>query len=356
MNETAKNAKNAKTLNSLSTLACILGVLGGLIRVAAAADADQPTIEKVLTSLKNPRGVAIRPDSAGEPYEIFVAESGAGRIIKVASANPKKIEAVVGFPAPADGHFNSPGIQSLQFLDRTRLVVAGDDDGVPFVRLYELPETDTPLTAEHPKQDIQVPGSDETASARTLRGIARSQPNDRVGDILVIIAWNNGKTTGLVSAPVRAGTLGDAVPLVDASPDLDANAIAVGAKGHIVVASSSDSERDRSAQLKFLNPLDRRNVMQLPVELSRIVALAYSPRSGNLYAANFPTQGDGKSGIYRIDDAGQRGAPACTATKIADIRHPTALAFAADGTLYVTSSGNPNTEDAGALVKVTGDF
>jgi DNA-binding beta-propeller fold protein YncE len=88
--------------------------------------------------------------------------------------------------------------------------------------------------------------------------------------------------------------------------------------------------------------------MQVPTDLRRIVALAYSPKSGNLYVANSPTTDDNHSGIYRIDRLNKADASACTAVRIADVRSPTALAFAPDGALYVTTTGD--------LQKITGDL
>jgi DNA-binding beta-propeller fold protein YncE len=86
----------------------------------------------------------------------------------------------------------------------------------------------------------------------------------------------------------------------------------------------------------------------MPTDLRRIVALAYSPKSGNLYVANSPTTDDGHSGIYRIDQMTKPDVSTCTAVRIADVKSPTALAFAPDGALYVTTASD--------LQKLTGDL
>src|SRR3954462_15976273 len=108
--------------------------------LAFGADPNAVAIKEVLTDLKNPRGLAIRPDGSGETCEVFVAESGAGRVIKIRSDHPeKRIDVVSGFstrPANDDG-VSSPAVQSLFFLVHMRLVAAGrNDDGTPFVKLY----------------------------------------------------------------------------------------------------------------------------------------------------------------------------------------------------------------------------
>ena len=81
-----------------------------------------------------------------------------------------------------------------------------------------------------------------------------------------------------------------------------------------------------------------------------------SPKSGNLYVANLPSDDIGRAGVYRMDDAGEPGAPACVAVKIAEVERPTALAFGADGTLYVTSlrDSTSNDSDDGSLLKLIG--
>src|SRR5215210_2855412 len=108
-----------------------LGLAWSICATAFGADTKTVAVEKVLTGLKNPNGVAIRPDGGGEAYEIFVVEHGAGRVVKVVSDKPeKRIDVVSGFPTPPanDDNHASAGVQSLYFLDHMRLVVAGRDD------------------------------------------------------------------------------------------------------------------------------------------------------------------------------------------------------------------------------------
>lgn len=333
-----------------------LGLACSLSTVAFGADANAIAVKKVLSGLNNPHDVAVRPEGTGEVYEVFVAESGAGRISKVRSDKlDKRIDVVSGFSTKAanDNSLTSAGLQSLYFLDHMRLIAAGgDDDGVPFVRLYELPEPESALTADQHKQEAHVPesGKEPNFDAHAFHSIARTQPNDRVGDFLLLAAPTAGDSTGLVYVPVRSGTLGDAVPaqLKNANGKLQIGGITVGQSGYVVVAANAPGDPSQPSRLAFFSPLDRRVVMQVPTELRRIVALAYSPKSGNLYVANSPTSDGGGSGIYRIDRMNKQDASAFTAVKVADVRSPTALAFAPDGALYVTTAGD--------LQKLTGDL
>jgi hypothetical protein len=342
----------------------ILGLAWSFGSIAFGADTNASEVKKILTDLKNPHGVAVRPDGSGEAYEVFVAESGAGRVIKILSGKPeKRIDVVAGFSTkPAnDDSPSSAGVHSLHFLDHMRLVVAGgDDDGTPFVRLYELTEPESPLAADQHKHEANVPetGKESNFDAQVFRSIARTQPNDRVGDFLLVAAPANGESAGLVYVPVRSGTLGDAVPaqFKNADEEFQIGGITVGKNGYVVVATNALGDSAKPSKLAFFSPLDRRIVMQIPTDLRRIIALAYSPKSGNLFVANSPTTDDGHAGIYRIDRVNEPGATGCTAVKIANVGSPTALAFAPDGMLYVTVSGDPKNNSAGTLLKLTGNL
>src|SRR4051794_34377419 len=150
--------------DSFARCCCIAGIALGLAcsfgLVALGADANAIAFKKVLTGLNNPCGVAVRPDGSGPAYEIFVAESGAGRVFKTDNeGSQKRIDVISGFSTKSanDDRLSSPGVNSLHFLDHMRLVIAGGDDGAPFVRIYELPEPESPLTADQHKHEASVP-------------------------------------------------------------------------------------------------------------------------------------------------------------------------------------------------------
>src|SRR5690349_8767592 len=91
-----------------------------LVLLASGAETKDVAVKEVLTGLKNPHGVAIRPDGSGDSYEVFVAESGAGRVFKILSSKPeKRIDVVSGFSTkPAnDDSPAAAGAHSLLFLD-----------------------------------------------------------------------------------------------------------------------------------------------------------------------------------------------------------------------------------------------
>jgi hypothetical protein len=327
------------------TAFCIL-LFCFIATTAFAAEPAPSAVQKVAMGLKSPCSVAVRPDGAADQYEVFVADAGAGKVVKFATNNPgKSTDVVSGFTIPQanNGNGAQTGIQSLLFLDHLRLLVTGtDDDAEPFFQLYELPESYTPLSSDQHKADVRLSAGkkNDANGIRTLSGIARTQPNEKFGDVLIVPSRADTGSDGLVVIPVRAGMLAEpvAVQLTNPGGDLAIDAITAAKSGYIALAGRAEKS-DESSVLAFVNPLDRSVVMQVPIALERIVALAYNPKTGNLYAANSATSNKSHSGIFRVDATENNGALACKLKKVASVETPTALAFAPNGTLYITVSG-----------------
>jgi hypothetical protein len=275
------------------------------------------------------------------------------------------VEVIFGFPTNAASNGAAPcapGVQSLFFLDHLRLVAAGGDEkNKPLLRLYDLTDTDVTLKADEFKQDLELPVSgDKPDLTWCLHDFARTQPNDRVADMLVFSASTDRGSAGLWKAPVRANTLGEAAALKVAKDDASigaAGGVAVGSDGYIVTARRSEPQSAASSRLQYMNPIDGRLVLSMEVKLPRIVGLAYHPTSRNLYAASLGVSG-GEGGVFRIDDATEPAKPAATAVKIAGASRPTALSFGPDGSLFVTTFGDGNNDKSasGKLLRFTGEL
>ena len=129
------------------------------------------TVETVLGGLDNPWGLAIRAgrDKAG-PHELFLAESGAGRVIRISTNQPDKVhKAIAGFSVGASTTIPDirVGPLGLAFLTRTKLIVAGSDGetGKREVRVYALPGDDSThlnLAADHWPGGELAPGGVRT--------------------------------------------------------------------------------------------------------------------------------------------------------------------------------------------------
>jgi hypothetical protein len=325
--------------------------------VLLAADVTSQTVAR---DLSNPRGVAIRPGGTTESYGVVVADTGGGRIILLVSNQPELArDFITGFETNTDkvdpGYLAGP--QGLVFLDNMRLIVAGGENGQAYVRLYELREPDATLKADQFSQNFepQLPGDSTDPKPRGFHAIARTQANEQVPDLLIATSFGNDQAARLWKVPVRANTLGE-LEVFQAGRSESAASLAagitVGTHGYVV--SSATAAKSNSSRLVFQNPIDGKLALELDVNLPTIVGLAYSP-SGRLYAASAAPAGQGQGGIYRIDDNGQAGAPACKAVRIAQVPNSTALAFGPDGTLWVTATGDSDTNTkSGTLLKLTG--
>ena len=88
--------------------------------------------------------------------------------------------------------------------------------------------------------------------------------------------------------------------------------------------------------------------MQVPTDLRRIVALAYSPKSGNLFVANFPMLRRYRAGIYRIDRVNLgRVQPRARPRRSPTFAQAHSTRLRSDGTLYVTAAGDSKGKNAG---------
>ena len=314
-------------------------------------------VTKILDGLDNPWGLTIRPgrDRAG-PHELFVAESGAGRVVRVLTNEPKKVhEAISGFPVR---ELDSPpavtvGPLGLAFLTRTKLMVTGghDAEGNSDVRVYVLPGSNTPLGYEAYDHAVATRPS---AKPGNLMGIANGETAafvtraDRDAPRLVLKAdiernqletlrpFGSGKTSSGLVGPAE----------ITLTPSDRPQFLVVGEQG------SSDEPRD--SRLTFLSLDNGRALLSLATGLHDISGLAYSP-SGQLYAVDAAwNSAAGQGGVFRLDDARVGGRQGCRAVKIASVNRGVSFAFAPDGTLYVTALGAKG--KSGAVFKISGKF
>jgi DNA-binding beta-propeller fold protein YncE len=333
-------------------LAAIAIVLLVSANLAEAADIN---VKTVLTDLAQPTGVAIRPGGTPEAYELFVAESGSGRVLKTSSSEPHgKTDAVTGLSPAADDLSKERGGHPLLFLDERRLVI-GVGGTSPDVRLYELQDGNASVTADQATQKAapELQANADAPSGRCI-ALARTRANDIVADMLLIGFSGDEELKGVWKLPVRAGLLSTLSPLGESSSVVaeKPTALAVSEQGYLLIAARS-SKADTTS-LIFANPANGQTVLSIETSLSEIVGLAYSPKSAQLYAL---AANEEASGLFRIDDRAKRREPGVTETKVADIRRPTALAFAPDGALYVTAlSDEDESSTSGALLKLTGDL
>jgi DNA-binding beta-propeller fold protein YncE len=128
--------------------------------------------------------------------------------------------------------------------------------------------------------------------------------------------------------------------------------IALSKNGDIVIGQCGEVNKPQDSLLTFYSAKTGKMLLNLETKLYDITGLAYSPKTGLLYATDFAWMKPDEGGLFRLD-ASQDGVKT---TKIASLDKPTALAFAPDGTLYITVVGpkgeNENASKQGKLLKI----
>ncbi len=313
-------------------------------------ESENYALETVLEGLDRPGGVVLRVGSAkAGPPELFFAENGAGRILRIAIDRPKETsEVVTGLSKHSleDELFSRLGPVGLAFLTRTKLAVGGSGQGA--VGLYILPDDGSAVAADQPNHTVGVnsngPFFAMAKSEKTL--FMTGADKDRGWILQSEVGANRLATLGSFATEKKTKGLGKAT------------GIAITPRPRppfLVVAHVGNLETPQDSTISFYVSSSATVAMTLGTGLHDIVALAYSP-SGQLYAADFAINEEESGGIYRLDDAYLSGQPTCQAVKIASIPRPTSLVFTPDGALFTTALGADENAKQGIVVKITGEF
>jgi hypothetical protein len=326
-------------------------------------ESAQYEIATLVDGLESPTCVAVRPGArpAG-PFELYVAESGAGRVVRLATDAPEPATAAItGFPTRKfgpDGEYQA-GPLGLVFLSRNRLV-AGDGGlgvGEDLVRVYNLPDDGAELAfdaADHSAGPVPEGG-------RSTRGEGQFASLALTETSLFVVPRRGDERGWILKAVVDANRIAGLEPFVAANAIVGAStpsAVAVNPKPnyhYLVVAHMGEPSADRDSRIAMLSPVSGELALCLLTGLRDIVGLAYSPR-GDLYAVDASWGEPAAGGVYRLEAAESEGRQSCRAVKIAAVVRPSSLAFASDGSLYVTAFGESAaraSKPTGALLKIT---
>jgi DNA-binding beta-propeller fold protein YncE len=332
-------------------------------RLALPADGDERLrVERVATGLDNPCSVAVHPVTG----ELFVAESGAGRIVRIKASEPYTITTVIeGFPTAqfGDGPSYQIGPLGLAFVDRSTLVVGegGQAAGADVVRIYVLPDEPKVLKHTESKHSLgPIPAGVESMTGEgdfyALAVTAGALFVAGHGDDLK--GWIFRADLANLPAPQLKPFIKTKVETKTDAP----TALAISKRGELLVAHMGELDKPRDSRISFFQSASGKKLLDLETGLHDITGLAYEPTSGWLFAVDFAWSDPEAGGLYRLDMTLRGGRQAIHSVKLRSLVHPTALAIPSQGVAYVTTLGaeaDPSAaaaEKAGQLLKISGDF
>ncbi len=309
----------------------------------------------VASGLNTPWGIA----AAGN--NLYVSESGAGQVVVIDPAKPDKpTPLITGFETKPFREKYQLGPLGLAFVDKDTLLVGGGDLGLgaDVVRQFGIPAA---LTKPLATQDAKA----------KLGPIPKGNPDETGDGMFFAVAANSTAAYVLGQGEAQQGwifkaefasdkkMLGELKPLTAARKPDDikgAFALALAKAGFLVIGSAGEFGHPGDSTITFFHGRTGKLLMHLKLDLNDLVAVAYSPKTGRLYALDFSEGDAAHGGLYRIDSDSMNGA---ATVKIAPLDRPTAMAFNSDGILFVTILGGlTDAKDAnaqpGQVVKFTG--
>jgi len=322
-----------------------------LISLGLAAAAQDVKVETVVGGLSNPCGVAVQPGTGA----VVVSDSANGRVCRVDGG--KLVDLITGFPKDVfgKGPFYDIGPLGVAFSGDGKSLIVGDGgfkDGEECVRVYTMPEAGKPAL-----------NFDKDATAK-LGPLAPAEGVLGEGNLYAIavtptalyVTCNGDDTKGWVARATIEGTkYGKLERYLPTKEMVEVDApvgITINKQGDIVVGQFGENNKPKDSLLSFYSAKTGKLLKNDETGLYDITALAYSPKTGLLYATDFAWMKTDEGGLFRID-AAQTGVKA---TKIVSLDKPTALAFAPDGTLYITVIGPKGAEENapkdGKLLKI----
>ncbi len=307
-----------------------------------AAKTDEATVSGlkvsvVLEGLNNPSGVAMQPETG----VVFVADSGNLQVVKLVDGKAEPV--ITDFPKDVYGKGPKVNIGplGLLFLSKNTLVVGcgGLPDGQELLRVYELPEDGKPIKAEAMKTSYKLEETDEIKGEGNFYALAATPDG-------IYVTCNGDDTKGWVSRAARKEnevTGYERYLATKEATEVDAPVgITISPEGYLVVGQMGEINLPGDSLITFYDANSKEMLLNLKCGLHDITAIAYSPRN-QMYVLDYAWADPSQGGLFQIledtsSDTGMR------TKKIMSLDKATAMAFDADGALYVTILGEADEE------------
>ncbi len=322
--------------------------LAGLVLLAGSlgrpANGEEPEIEVLADGLSNPWGLALQ----ARPGRLLVANSGAGEIVAIDLKSKQAQPIVTGFPTELAGPNNAYRLGPVGLaLSAQNMLLASTlaPAGTSAVRSYGLGKELASIAWDVNAPSVSVPPGSSRAwrLAPTASGAFAAAADASTGWIERWPLRKQATSERLVAPPALGG--GQGAWALTATP-----------QGELVVGLAGKTDNARDSRLLFCGARTGRTLLAAAVELRDLIDLAYSPKTGRLYAADFSAAAPEEGGIFRLDATPDGGVKP---VRIATLTQPTALAVGDDGGLYVAQlKGSVDGEGRapGRVVRIPGSW
>ena len=286
---------------------------------ANAADAKEKSMKSrvVADQLDNPSGVAVHPKTG---HVFFASRDGVHRLVP--GKTGKVYDEISSYPTDVYGKGPKYNIGPLGvgFLGNDHIVV-GDGS-----------RPDGEDSAEFTLGPIEQ-GEDSAKGEGNFYGVAVNKAG-------IFITANGDDTKGwILKAEVKNGKPQElkAAIATKVATGVDAPvAITNGENGEIVVGQMGEMNVPGDSLLTVYNAKSGELLSSYETGLSDIAGLAFSPKTGKLYATDFSWAKPEDGGLFELTTDGKD----VTVKKIMSLDKPTALAFDKRGRLYITVFGS----------------